>query len=327
MEISHIEGDELAKYIPHRGRNLILDVVDKSITPEGPQAKISLQIGQPDRRRREIFLEKDPAGNECYSPYLFAEFLALGAIVLLTDLPPGTMAYFSTITHFARHRNIPSSGPLHGETVRNKDRGLFKRFTGKVIDAAGVAAETDIMAFAFNPKTDEARQEKKLSQKPVIQQKKPVPKEKFHWKPAGMVFVDELCALDLKAPSATLGYTYPPDHPFTEGHFPGNPVMMGITQWIGCADAMSWLAQELTQNKVPAVAGRKSWAAAADVEVVKSDGAVACEVRGLKMSFHAGAAGAMPHPQLQETQRVAFHDIVRPMETLYYRVTNWQVSN
>ena len=36
MEITHIAGDDLMKYLPHRGRNLLLDVVDKSTTADGP---------------------------------------------------------------------------------------------------------------------------------------------------------------------------------------------------------------------------------------------------------------------------------------------------
>jgi 3-hydroxymyristoyl/3-hydroxydecanoyl-(acyl carrier protein) dehydratase len=64
-----------------------------------------------------------------------------------------------------------------------------------------------------------------------------------------MVFVDEVSHLNLDDPTALLRYTYPQDHPFVEGHFPGNPIMMGITQWIGCADAVTWLTYELAQAR------------------------------------------------------------------------------
>lgn len=327
MELRHIENEDLTKYLPHRGRNLLLDSVDKSETPKGPQAEITLAIGQPDRLKRDIFLEKDVEQNAIYSPYMFAEFLALGSIVL-TDLPPDTMAYFSTISNFVCEHSVSASGPLHGVTVRNKDRGLFRRFTGRILDPkGGVSAQTDIMAFAFNPKTDAERQEKKIAEKPVPKETRPVTKELFSWKPEAMVFVDEVSHLNLDDPTALLRYTYPQDHPFVEGHFPGNPIMMGITQWIGCADAVTWLTYELAQAKSALLAGKENWIVGANVEMVKPDGTVACEIKDIKLKFQSAETGKIPFPQLLGTKRIGFRDLVRPNETLFYRILQYQIQN
>lgn len=321
MELSHLNGQDLIKYLPHRGRNLLLDTVDRSETPKGPQAEISLEIRQPDPAGRDIFLEKDLSGNAVYSPYMFSEFLALGSIVLLTDLPPGTIAYFSTITNYKRHASVPASGPLRGTTVRNKDRGLFKRFTGKILDAAGgTAAETDIMAFAFNPDEESDEAEKKITEKPAARQQTPIDKSQFSWKPAEMVFVDEIADLNLAESTGLFRYTYPQDHPFVEGHFPGNPVMMGITQWIGCADAITCLAHEIAKQEGSPAAGKEIYTVCASVEMIRPDGTVACEVKNLKLNLHNKGKESVPYAELIQTKRVGFRDIVRPNDVLFFKV-------
>lgn len=325
MQLDQINGDHLIQYLPHRGRNLLLDTVDRSETPEGPQAKISLQIKHPDVKKRDIFLEKNSSGSPIYSPYMFAEFLALGSIVLLTDLPPGTMAYFSTITNYTRTGNVAANGPLKGETIRNKDRGLFKRFAGKILDAnQNSVAETDIMAFAFNPQTDANREEKKLTEKPHVHAPQPIQKKEFDWKPAEMVFVNSIVSVDVTQGCGLFGYTYPETHPFVEGHFPNNPIMMGITQWEGCGDAMTLLAKEAIQKKKISAA---QFQAAANIEVIKPDGTVACDVKGMSLKFKNRGASVVPYGELTATKRVGFRDIVRPKETLYFRVTDFQIQN
>ena len=53
----------------------------------------------------------------------------------------------------------------------------------------------------------------------------------FASKSPGMTFVDAYHPLD--DPNEFLfSYKYPSSHPLIQGHFPGNPVMMGVCQWI-----------------------------------------------------------------------------------------------
>lgn len=329
MQLDQLTGNDLIKFLPHRGRNLLLDTVDRSESPKGPQAEISLHIKQPDEKKREIFLEKDLSGETIYSPYMFAEFLALGSIVLLTDLPPESMAYFSTITNYKRTGSVSANGAIHGSTIRNKDRGLFKRFTGKITDANGnEAAQTDIMAFAFTPEMEAAsREEKKITEKPLFEKISDIDKTKFDWKPNEMVFTDAIGSIDLDNGNATTHYIYPEDHPFVEGHFPGNPIMMGITQWEGCADAMTCLAQQLIEQDHTSITGKEIFEATANIEVVKEDGTLACDVKGLTLKFTNRGKDNIPVAELVATKRVGFRDMVRPKDNLYFQVTSFQIQS
>ena len=61
-----------------------------------------------------------------------------------------------------------------------------------------------------------------------------------------MTFIDKLIFLDedINPKNAAFSYTYPNDHPCTKGHFPNNPVMMGVMQLTGVEDACLALAQQ-----------------------------------------------------------------------------------
>ncbi len=327
MDLDQLTGNELIQFLPHRGRNLLLDTVDRSETEKGAQAEINLKIEQPDPKGRDIFLEKAPNGDPIYSPFMFAEFLALGSIVLLTDMPPDSMAYFSSITNFKRTGSVSASSPLKGNTIRNKDRGPFRRFTGRILDSSNQeVAQTDIMAFAFSPDMkEEERDEKKVTEKPQVNDEQSINKEDFSWKPKEMVFADAIANVSSDGTSGTTIYTYPDDHPFVEGHFPGNPIMMGITQWIGCADAMTCLASQLIQSNHSTVSGQSTFEATANIEVIKQDGAVACDVKALTLKFTQQEGNAIPRADLIATKRVGFRDMVRPHDTLYFQVTNFKI--
>ena len=131
-----------------------------------------------------------------------------------------------------------------------------------------------------------------------------------------MCFVSECCHLDLDTPAATLGYSYPDDHPFTKGHFPGNPVMMGITQWIGASDALDWLAFALIE------AGNIDCPAEVTANVVlqRPDGTLVAEVSGLRNSYSRASNGRLLSETVA-TKRIGFRDMVKPGDELIHGVT------
>ena len=109
---------------------------------------------------------------------------------------------------------------------------------------------------------------------------------------------------------------YPPDHPLTKGHFPGNPVMMGATQWMAASDALDWLAFALIEaGDICCPTEIK-----ADVLLQKDDGTVVAEVGGMANRYTRTNDGRVL-PQTVATKRIGFRDMVHPLEQIITSVS------
>jgi len=158
--------------------------------------------------------------------------------------------------------------------------------------------------------------ERKQDALPAMTMAEPTPASAYWWKRAEICFVSECRHLDVPGRAATLAYTYPQSHPFTKGHFPGNPVMMGITQWAAASDATDWLAFKLIEAGEAACPCDVS----ADVVIQKADGTVVAEVSGLVNRYQRDAEGRL-FSETISTKRIGFRDMARPGDELVYGVS------
>ena len=119
-----------------------------------------------------------------------------------------------------------------------------------------------------------------------------------------MVFADAVTAYDPAAPALTTRYTYPANHPLTKGHFPGNPVMMGVLQWAAVEDAARLLAAKA------ALTGDVAFTA----EILRPDGTLIADVKDLVLAFGDGP------PYTRSLSRIGFRGMVKPLEEIHIRV-------
>jgi 3-hydroxymyristoyl/3-hydroxydecanoyl-(acyl carrier protein) dehydratase len=312
------EGDALEAPIPHRGVNILIDSV-KVVSDDGSERGESrLCLASGDARGRDIFLRGSADGGSVIMEPVFAEHLALSAIcVIRSDMEADEIAFFSVISSFKVTREVRSGEHLSAEAVRLRDKGRFRRFHGIVRGEDGsTAAETDIMAYTAAPApSSERRDSGKLVAPPESGEARRVDPAAFGWKRPEMVFVHERTHLSPDMEQAVLRYVYPADHPFCPGHFPGNPVMMGITQWIAALDAAAWLLFERAEAGL-AGAGASRWKA--DVDILRESGALVAEVKGLVFSGSVTPQGIGPL-RVEGTRRVGFRDQVRPGEAIFMR--------
>lgn len=318
-----IEGDALEGLLPHRGVNLMIDAVRVRGARDSATGDARLCVAQGDARGRDIFLRDGTGGPVLIEPAL-AEHLALNAICILhPDMGEGEIAFFSTISHFKLERELRAGEPILSEVKRLRDKGRFRRFEGTIRgEDGGVAASAEIMAYTAAPAASSDRRESgKLLSPPEVRDVRAVDRARFGWKRPEMTFIDDRVDISPDKMRATLRYTYPPDHPFCAGHFPGNPVMMGITQWIAAADAAAWLLFERAEAGLGSGGG--GWKA--NVEIIRATGSLIAEIRGLVFApspermWRLGDSASAPVCVL-ETRRVGFRDQVRPGETIFMRV-------
>jgi len=313
-----IEGDALKDMIPHRGVNILIDSERAVRDDESQRSESRLCIVPDDARGRDIFLRKGSEGGDVLMEPVLAEHLALSAICAIKpEMQPGEIAFFSVISSFELSRELRAGERISAEAIRLRDKGRFRRFHGIVRGEDGeIAAETDVMAYTAAPEpAPERRESGKLVAPPESGESRPVDPAAFGWKRPEMVFVQERTYLADDMASAVLRYEYPPDHPFCAGHFPGNPVMMGITQWIAALDAAAWLLYERAgAGLVPE--GSTKWKA--DVDILRENGAMVADVKGLVFSGAVTPEGIGP-VRVEGTRRVGFRDQVRPGEAIFMR--------
>ncbi len=313
-----IEGDALEGPIPHRGVNILVDAVRVVNDDESERGESRLCIAPDDAKGRDIFLRASADGGSVIMEPVFAEHLALSAIcVIRPDMEPDEITFFSVISSFKLEREIRAGERLSAEAVRLRDKGRFRRFHGIVRGEDGTtAAETDIMAYTAAPSpASERRDSGKILAPPESGEARPVDPGVFGWKRPEMVFIHERTHISPDMDEAVLRYEYPADHPFCPGHFPGNPVMMGITLWIAGLDAAAWLIFERAEAGL-AGAGTSRWKA--DAEILRESGSLVAEVKGLVFSGRVTPDGIGPL-RVEGTRRVGFRDQVRPGEAIFMR--------
>ncbi|MBU0580620.1 MAG: hypothetical protein KKA19_05540 [Candidatus Margulisbacteria bacterium] len=321
-----VEGvKEIEKYLPHRFENVLLDKVEAfEDNEEKLLAKIELTITENDPEGRNIFLIKNQENKWVYNAHMFPENLALGALVYLNTIRgDGHGAYFSTISNFQKTGDVLASEKLQATIHLKRGKGSFQTFSGKVYNPQGaLVAETEVMAFIFKlaeaPAAGEG--EKKKSDPPQKTIEQAVDFSKIDNKQKNMFFAEKIVHFNPEDNSAVISFTYPKDHPFVKGHFPGNPIMMGVCQWMAMGDALDALALELkAKGKVNTV-----FTLTADIELLKEDGVVAAEAKGFVKNYKVVGSGFKP--RVVSTKKCGFRDMIVPGDVIYQKITNVQIS-
>jgi 3-hydroxymyristoyl/3-hydroxydecanoyl-(acyl carrier protein) dehydratase len=321
-----VEGKDIEEYMPHRFENVLLDKVESfEENEEKLLAKIELTISENDPEGRQVFLVKNQEGKLVYNAHMFPENLALGALTYLnTIVGKGHAALFSTIANFQKSGDILAGEKMSASIYLKREKGPFKTFCGKVFNESGEqVAETDVMAYIYMlaDATPENDGEKKKVEVPELTIDEAVDFSKIDNKQRDMFFVEKLVNFDEENMSAVTEFTYPADHPFVKGHFPGNPIMMGVCQWMSTGDALDVAALKLKElGKVV-----NSFNLKADVELLKPDGVLVAEVKGIEKNYIVD--GENIKPRTVATKKCGFRDMVVPGEKIFQRLSNIEISS
>lgn len=293
-----LDPKSLEAHLPHRGCNMLPDRVE--VEDNGKIARAYATVLPGDARGREVMGRTAGCGKPCwYEPFVF-EFLALTGIPLLTPrlAPAGQVAVFSSISRVSFNCQVPFAGKLVGHAEITRDRAPFTVFgTWAEVDGQRVL-EAEVMSGVSTLAEVCSRPAKPLPLPPAE------PVAEFGWKQRPIRFVDGVAAWDAAAKKITCTYTYPHDHPFVAGHFPGAPLMMGVTQFAAVCDAAWVAAQKL---------GLKGCTASGSVK--RPDGSEVAEVRELTLVDDNGV------PRVSFLRRIAFREPVRPGDTLLIEAT------
>jgi len=304
MKTIHYDFDGVQTRIPHRFENLLLDHVDCIQTDTDTRGQFSITVSP--GQSRGIFLQSRGTQQVLIRTALM-EILALASVVC-TDTPDDGVIIFASIGNFIIHDDFPAGVPWVGEVVKLKDKGNFVRCRGVIGTASNPnMASGELMAFIISKaQLAEQGSSPKLVDIPPTTELIAVDKTRFGKAPE-MVVCDSVCAP--YANGAVLGlYQYPTTHPLIKGHFPGNPIMMGIMQFLCvedlCTAAFSHVGVAIGQR----VSG--------NAQIIRTDGALIAEIKQFDVQIGSDQAVILG------TKKVVFRESVRPGDTFFISLTD-----
>ncbi len=292
----------LEAYLPHRGRNLLADGLVLSEDRTSSVSRTTLNPG--DARGRDIALRQLADGRQCWNEPFLAELMALTGVPLLHErlAPNNHVAVFSMISRIAFHGPAPAGREVVGHASIARDRGTFTSFnTHAEVDGKRIL-EAEVMSGVAVLAEVAAAKNRQISSAPAGE---PIDPAWFAWKPAATRFIDRIVSADAVSGKLLGVYRYPTDHPFVPGHFPGQPVMMGVTQWTAAADA-TWAACKRFGLSGTVVANGV---------IRRPEGAEVLDIRDLVLRDDGGI------PSIVATKRLAFREPVLPGDELLIDIT------
>lgn len=299
--------NDILKRLPHRLENILLD---ECTLLDDSTCKYSLTINDPDILGREIFSIKSK--SMLISTPIIAEISALASIIGSGTIEPGTFAYFAAISNFSTN-SIPFkiNVPINGITKRTSSKNGFFKYQFE-LSSGDSSAKGQIMAFYDKNMTDLDSPPSPLELPSYLidaMQGSKDPVKPFKNKPRLMTFIDSCYQLDSKK-ELLYSYQYPLSHPLIQGHFPGNPVMMGVCQWQMLEDALLHYFSNI--NELP------SSPIACSALIFKRDLTPVCEIKNARLEFSNSVYG--PYITTTSVKKILFKQRVLPADQLYLQI-------
>ena len=302
-----VSGSDILRYIPHRFENILVDhcyPVD-TVSEDKVVGRHDISIERGEALGRDLFLRQFREGEYILLNSFIAEILALSAIINAGGVESDSIAFFAAITKFKVEGHLPESKQWEGSIKKVSDKGGFYRFNG-VLSHESANGSCDIMAFYMkkdqikDPSDDEKVEIPTLAMNTYI--------EPFGFKQPSMMAVSHLRGIDSESYSCICSYRYPEEHALVKGHFPDEPVMMGVMQWMMVEDAVLVWAKE-THKK-----GR--FTVACDAKILSADGRAVCDIQKVVCQVYLGVEAILDQAELLETKKVAFRSRVKPGDEL-----------
>lgn len=300
--------NEIQNRIIHRYENVLLDSV--TYDPENKDDnKLSLTLSKNDALNRDIFLKQKKKGEYVLVTSVFMEILALSCIITENKLGEDDMVIFAAISNFKKLGEFPENTTITGNCIKVSDKKGFLRYKGSLQNGHQCIASGDMMAY-FTKKDTQAEIVKEEERPPLTQTKElPFnPDLKSKWVTIG----DTLRHIDES--SCVTEYTYPTDHPFNKGHFPGNPLMMGVMQWMSIESCIFAYANER------GLTGHHQLLT--DAVIQKTDGSLVAEVKGALLDVWIDDETIVSQAEIRETKKIIFRNMVKPSETITIHCNN-----
>ena len=297
---------DIAQRIPHRFENLLLDECSGS---GNDTSEFSVTLSSDDAHDRDLFIYNHGNTPSIPTP-LLTEISALACIVSAGEIKSGTFAYFAAIANFSiDNEPFQSDAKITGSTEKISDKNGFYKYRFK-LSANDHSASGQLMAYYDTSGNSEVTlQPIELADDVHGALTTGVAVAPYSNKKESMTFVD---TVHLTTDNEALyGYQYPSSHPLIKGHFPNNPVMMGVCQWQMLEDAMAHYFSKFTAFKQ----NEKT----CNAMIFKSNLTPVCEIKSA--TIVGKVVDNQWHVYTKSIKKVLFKQRVVPNDQLYIFIT------
>jgi 3-hydroxymyristoyl/3-hydroxydecanoyl-(acyl carrier protein) dehydratase len=310
-----INQEEIKQHIIHRHENILLDriIVDELYNGEGA---LELNIQDQDELDRDIFLTEKQNQRVILSP-IFMEIMALAAITCSGKLADDQVVFFTGISQFEKICDLPANSVCKGHVKKLSQKKGFLKYEGRLETADNQVAATGLMTAYFMDgfQEDNTDSLKRSTEFPTFSAPITIDKQRYA-KQENMMLVDQLSILS--DTSCLTRYTFPTDHPLNKGHFPGNPIMMGVMQWMSIADACTVFLEHTNHNGTINLN--------CNAIIINQDQIVIAEFKQVECKAWINVDGVINQTDIVKTNRVVFRHTVKPTDTLSIWVSDISIS-
>lgn len=299
--------ENIKEHIIHRHENLLLDSISipKSEIVSGD---LSLTINKNDTLNRSIFLKEHRHGTLVLQTPLLMEILALAAIVVSGKLKENEMVMFAAISNFKAMKHYDANKTLTGHVRRINAKNNFLKYEG-YLKQDNLEIATGGMTAIFTTNTHTTTPEQTTFEKPS-KEGYTINKKNRH-KKENMIIIDTLYITDNEIISK---YTYPDTHPLTKGHFPNNPIMMGVMQWMSIEDALCAYLEKTNET------GNHQWSC--NASLYNQHNHKIADIKDITLKSWINDPETPNQTEIQTTKRINFRNMVKPNDTIYTVLTN-----
>tara|TARA_A100001015_G_C15006542_1_gene720960 strand:- start:1302 stop:2225 length:924 start_codon:yes stop_codon:yes gene_type:complete len=304
--MTHLTSEEISNRIPHRFENLLLDSCEVT-EPDKSSFAINLDVN--DELGRDLFIY-DHLNSASIPTPLLTEISALACIVSAGQIEPGTFAYFAAIANFTLTGGpIKAGKAIVGQTEKISGKNGFYKYRFSITSDNQTAAGQLMAYYDTSGNSETVLQPIDLPDAVHDALSNGVSIASFQNKKHHMSFVQ---TVHLHTENEALyGYKYPVSHPLIKGHFPNNPVMMGVCQWQMLEDAMACYFSEYKDEK--------KLTRRMNAVIFKSNLTPVCEIKNAEIVGEK--LGDQWHTYTSTIKKVLFKQRVSPNDQLFIFIT------
>ncbi len=299
--------ETIKDHIIHRYENLLLDSITTSSTKDF-SGNLSLDLKENDALNRSIFLKKHIDNKQTLQTPIFMEILALASIVVSGKLKKNEMVIFAAISNFELHSHHTPNALIEGHVTRLNAKNNFLKYKGSINQSNTVIATGEMTAFFTE--VSHSNTPEKTPFTPPTKSIYTINKSSRH-KHKEMIIADELLSAN---DSIITRYTYPNNHTLIKGHFPGNPLMMGVMQWMSIEDA---LCAYLEYSNISECC---QWQC--DAAIYNQHEHKIADFKGITLQSWINRPNTLNQVEITATRRINFRNMVKPNDTIYTVITN-----